>query len=100
MRVRTVVLGSIVVAAAVVAGLYQTGRLPPALLALGSETAKAEAAPAAGPPPAMPVPVAAVLKRSLPIYLDYSARTESIAAISLQAKVSGYIQTQPATDGT
>jgi multidrug efflux system membrane fusion protein len=100
MRVRTVVLGSIVVAAAVVAGLYQTGRLPPALLALGGDAAHAEAAPAAGPPPAMPVPVAAVLKRSLPIYLDYSARTESIAAISLQAKVSGYIQAQPATDGT
>jgi multidrug efflux system membrane fusion protein len=100
MRVRTVVLGSIVVAAAVVAGLYQTGHLPPALLALGSDTAKAEAAPAGGPPPAMPVPVAAVRKRSLPIYLDYSARTESIAAISLQAKVSGYIQSQPAADGT
>jgi multidrug efflux system membrane fusion protein len=100
MRVRTVILGSIVVAAAVVAGLYQTGHLPPALLALGSDTAKAEAAPGGGAPPAMPVPVAAVLKRSLPIYLDYSARTESIAAISLQAKVSGYIQAQPAADGT
>ncbi|MFE0756125.1 efflux RND transporter periplasmic adaptor subunit [Inquilinus sp. NPDC058860] len=99
MRVRTVVLGSIVVAAAVVAGLYQTGRLPPALLALGGETAQAEAAPG-GPPQAMPVPVAAVLKRSLPVYLDYSARTESIAAISLQAKVSGYIQAQPAADGS
>ena len=48
----------------------------------------------------MPVPVAPVLKRSLPIYLDYSARTESIAAISLQAKVSGYIQAQPAADGS
>ncbi|WP_343715983.1 efflux RND transporter periplasmic adaptor subunit [Inquilinus sp.] len=100
MRVRTVILGSIVVVAAVGAGLYKTGHLPPALLALGSETAKAEAAPAGGPPPAMPVPVAPVLKRSLPIYLDYSARTESIAAISLQAKVSGYIQAQPAADGS
>lgn len=100
MRVRTVVLGSIVVAAAVVAGLYQTGRLPPALLALGGETAQAEAPPAGGAPPAMPVPVAPVLKRSLPIHLDYSARTESIAAISLQAKVSGYIQAQPAADGS
>ncbi|WP_225768965.1 efflux RND transporter periplasmic adaptor subunit [Inquilinus sp. Marseille-Q2685] len=99
MRVRTVLLGSIVVAAAVVAGLYQTGRLPPGLLTLGGETAQAEAAPG-GPPPAMPVPVAPVLKRSLPVYLDYSARTESIAAISLQAKVSGYIQAQPAADGS
>jgi len=99
MRVRTVVLGTIVVAAAVGAGLYQTGHLPSALLALGSETAKAEAAPAGAPPPT-PVPVAPVLKRSLPVYLEYSARTESIAAISLQAKVAGYIQSQPATDGS
>jgi multidrug efflux system membrane fusion protein len=97
MRVRTVILGSIVVVAAVAAGLYQTGHLPLGLL--GSPVHAEAAAPAGGPPPT-PVPVAAVLKRSLPIYLDYSARTESIAAISLQAKVSGYIQAQPAADGT
>jgi multidrug efflux system membrane fusion protein len=98
MGVRTVILGSIAVVAAVAAGLYQTGHLPLGLLL--SNPVQAEAAAPAGAPPAMPVPVAAVLKRSLPIYLDYSARTESIAAISLQAKVSGYILSQPAADGT
>jgi membrane fusion protein, multidrug efflux system len=49
---------------------------------------------------AMPVPVTAIVKKAIPIYLDYSARTESIRNISLQAKVSGYIQAQHVADGT
>jgi membrane fusion protein, multidrug efflux system len=57
------------------------------------------AAPPPGAPPAMPVPVAKVEKRTIPVYLEYSARTESIREVSLQAKVAGYIQAQPATDG-
>ena len=48
----------------------------------------------------MPVPVAKVVKKTIPVYLDYSARTESIRAINLQAKVSGFVQEQPVTDGT
>ena len=48
---------------------------------------------------AMPVPVATIVKKAMPIYLDYSARTESVANISLQAKVSGYIQQQHVADG-
>jgi multidrug efflux system membrane fusion protein len=48
---------------------------------------------------AMPVPVTKIVKKSIPIYLDYSARTESIRNISLQAKVSGYIQQQHVADG-
>ena len=59
----------------------------------------AAAAPAAAGPPAMPVPVISVIKRTIPVYLDYSARTESIREVSLQAKVAGYIQSQPAADG-
>src|ERR1700738_1094141 len=49
---------------------------------------------------AMPVPVATIVKKAIPIYLDYSARTESIRNISLQAKVSGYIRQQHIPDGT
>jgi multidrug efflux system membrane fusion protein len=49
---------------------------------------------------AMPVPVATIVKKAIPIYLDYSARTESVANISLQAKVSGYIRQQHVPDGT
>ncbi|SDT13261.1 efflux RND transporter periplasmic adaptor subunit [Bradyrhizobium canariense] len=59
----------------------------------------APAAAAASGPPAMPVPVTSVIKRTLPVYLEYSARTESIREVSLQAKVAGYIQSQPTADG-
>jgi multidrug efflux system membrane fusion protein len=55
---------------------------------------------AAAPPAfAMPVPVADVVKKTLPIYLDYSARTESIRNVGLQAKISGYVSEQPVADG-
>jgi multidrug efflux system membrane fusion protein len=49
---------------------------------------------------AMPVPVTKIVKKTIPIYLDYSARTESIRNIALQAKVSGYIRQQHVADGT
>jgi membrane fusion protein, multidrug efflux system len=48
---------------------------------------------------AMPVPVAAIVKKTIPIYLEYSARTESIRDIPLQAKISGYVQQQSVPDG-
>src|SRR4051812_29391296 len=58
----------------------------------------------AGPAPApaafvMPVPVANVVKKTIPIYLDYAARTEPIRSITLQARVPGYLQEQTAQDG-
>ena len=49
---------------------------------------------------AMPVPVTKVVKKTIPIYLEYSARTESIRNITLQAKVPGYILKQHVPDGT
>jgi len=57
------------------------------------------AAAAPSGPPAMPVPVTSVIKKTIPVYLEYSARTESIREVSLQAKVAGYIQSQPIADG-
>ena len=48
---------------------------------------------------AMPVPVTRIVKKTLPIYLEYSARIKSIGNISLQAKVSGYLMQQFAPDG-
>ena len=72
-----------------------------ALAALGSArwNAPDARAQAGGPPMVMPVPVAAVVMKSIPVYLDYSARIESIRAITLQAKASGFLQDQSATDG-
>jgi multidrug efflux system membrane fusion protein len=64
--------------------------------------AKAPGTGAATPPAAamlMPVPVTKIIKKTLPIYLDYSARTESIDNVTLQAKVSGYLKRQLVPDG-
>ena len=48
---------------------------------------------------AMPVPVVPVVKKTLPIYLDYPGRIESIRSIALQARAAGYIESQLAPDG-
>ena len=64
---------------------------------LHSSTAGAAPAPAAF---VMPVPVVNVVKKTLPIYLDYAARVESIRSITLQARVPGYLQEQTAADGS
>lgn len=53
---------------------------------------------AAGPPP-LPVPLAAVDQRTVPVYLDYVGTTEAIRKVTLQAKVTGYLEARPAGDG-
>jgi multidrug efflux system membrane fusion protein len=54
---------------------------------------------AAAPPPAMPVPVSQVVKKTIPVTLDYSARTESLQNVTLQTRVAGYLMQQVAADG-
>jgi multidrug efflux system membrane fusion protein len=49
---------------------------------------------------ALPVPVTPTVKKTIPIYLEYAARTESIRNITLQARVAGYLEAQPAADGS
>ncbi|AZO42196.1 efflux RND transporter periplasmic adaptor subunit [Mesorhizobium sp. M7D.F.Ca.US.005.01.1.1] len=65
-------------------------------LSLNAGTAGAAPAPAAF---VMPVPVVSVVKKTIPIYLDYAARTEPIRNITLQARIPGYLQEQTAADG-
>lgn len=65
-------------------------------LRLSASTAGAAPAPAAF---VMPVPVASVVKKTIPIYLDYAARIEPIRSVTLQARVPGYLQEQTAQDG-
>ncbi|MER9077999.1 efflux RND transporter periplasmic adaptor subunit [Mesorhizobium sp. M0895] len=72
------------------------------LLDMGSLSLNAGTAGAATPKPeafVMPVPVVSVVKKTIPIYLDYAARVEPIRSITLQARVPGYLQEQVATDG-
>jgi membrane fusion protein, multidrug efflux system len=79
-------LGVVAVAGVQIAGHYFGG-------------ASAVASAPAGGMMAMPVPVVSVVKKTLPIYLDYPGRIESIRNIALQARVSGYIESQLAPDG-
>jgi multidrug efflux system membrane fusion protein len=65
-------------------------------LSLNAGTAGAAPAPAAF---VMPVPVVSVVRKTIPIYLDYAARTEPIRSVTLQARVPGYLQEQAAADG-
>ena len=89
MRVLTATLASLVaLGGAAIAGVHFAGHL------FGG--AKASAPPAMM---AMPVPVSPVIRQTLPIYLDYPGRIESIRSISLQARASGYVDLQPAMDG-
>jgi membrane fusion protein, multidrug efflux system len=60
------------------------------------------AARAATAPPAfvMPVPVVSVVKKPVPVYREYTARTEAIRTISILPRISGYIQKQDTADGS
>jgi RND family efflux transporter MFP subunit len=48
---------------------------------------------------AMPVPVASVVKETVPVYLDYIGTTEAIRTVTLQAQVTGYLASRGAPDG-
>lgn len=61
---------------------------------------EASEAQAAAPAFVMPVPVSPVVKMSVPVTLEYSARTESLQKVTLQSKVSGYLMAQVAADGS
>lgn len=89
MRIWKLALGVVVAGAAVVA----VARIYNTMLAGGT------AAQAKPPAFVMPVPVAAVVKKPVPIYLSYSARTESIRNVTLLARVAGYVQKQQVEDG-
>jgi multidrug efflux system membrane fusion protein len=73
---------------------------PSVIEQLGLPTEQAGAATAPTAPPAMPVPVASVLRETLPITLDYPARTEAMRDVTLKAKISGYVIEQHAADGS
>jgi membrane fusion protein, multidrug efflux system len=49
--------------------------------------------------PGLRVPVAAVVKKPVPIYLEYVATAEAIRSVNLQAKVTGYLLARGAADG-
>ncbi|WP_457580073.1 efflux RND transporter periplasmic adaptor subunit [Ensifer canadensis] len=92
MRGSRLALAAVIIAALAAAYHYRNGGFE-------IKGGDAGAAPASAQQ-AMPVPVAAVVKKTIPIFLDYSARTEAIRNVTLRAKVSGYIESQAAPDGS
>jgi membrane fusion protein, multidrug efflux system len=49
--------------------------------------------------PAMPVPVVSVVRRTVPVYLDFVGTTEAIRTVTLEAQVTGYLDSQAVPDG-
>lgn len=70
-------------------------------LSLGGGPAGAAADPAAAAAGAfaMPVPVTKVVRRTVPVHLEYAARAEAIRQVTLQAKVTGFVMEQAVPDG-
>jgi membrane fusion protein, multidrug efflux system len=66
---------------------------------LGTSGHGASSASSVAQPAAMPVPVASVIKRTVPVYLDYVGTTQAIRIVTLQAQVTGYLAEQAAPDG-
>jgi multidrug efflux system membrane fusion protein len=98
MRVWKIALAGLVIAGG--AGAVYFAR--PDLWSKALAVAKAEMdtkAPPAAAAFVMPVPVTHVVKKSVPIYYEYAARTESIRDITLQARVAGYVEEQHVPDG-
>jgi multidrug efflux system membrane fusion protein len=83
--------GLAVGAVALIAGVYAYQR--------GSMSMEAATAATNPAMMAMPVPVAKIVRKTIPIYLEYSARTEAIRNVALQAKIAGYVQRQNVADG-
>ncbi len=98
MRLRNLPIGAVLIA---VTAAVVYSRDPSLIDRLLPAKAGATAPPAAAAPPpqAMPVPVAKVVKKSIPITLDYAGRTESIRAVALQAKISAFLVEQRVADG-
>jgi multidrug efflux system membrane fusion protein len=48
---------------------------------------------------AMSVPVASVVRQTVPVYLDYIGTTEAIRTVTLQAQVTGYLASRGSPDG-
>jgi multidrug efflux system membrane fusion protein len=90
MQIRTFLFGAVALIAATGGGLVLFRDATPA-------TGKAQAA---APPFVMPVPVSPVVKKSIPITIEYSARTEALQNVTLQVKVTGYLKAQVAPDGS
>lgn len=68
------------------------------IVLLDSSSHGAPLAPAVNVP-AMPVQVVPVVQRTVPVYLDFVGTTEAIRSITLEAQITGYLDSQAVADG-
>ena len=87
------------VAFLVAAGLAGAGLTSFLMLGAGEPGGSAKAAAPPKTSLALPVPTVAVVKKTVPVYLDYVGMTEPLRTVTLQAKVTGYLAVQAAADG-
>jgi multidrug efflux system membrane fusion protein len=83
-------IGTVVIALGATGAFYGYQRV-------ATQPVRAENAPPAAA--AIAVPVVAVKKEDVPIYLDYVATTEAMRTVALQAKITGYLLQRGAPDG-
>src|SRR5258708_8126588 len=84
----------------VAAGLAAAGLASFLALSVGEHGGGTQAAPITSRSTrVLPVPTVAVVKKTVPLYLDYVGMTESLRTVTLQAKVTGYLAVQAAGDG-
>ena len=60
---------------------------------------KAVADPPASSAAVMEVPVAPVVQKTVPVYLEYLGTTQAIRSVTLEAEVTGYLERYAARDG-
>jgi multidrug efflux system membrane fusion protein len=90
MRASRLFIGTILIALSAVGAFYGYHRL-------ATQPVQAQNAPP--PAAAIAVPVVAVKKEDVPVYLDYVATTEAMRMVNLQAKITGYLLQRGAPDG-
>src|SRR2546423_15048263 len=84
----------------VAAGLAGAGLASFLALSAGEYGGGANAAPATPKStPALPGPAITVVKKTVPLYLDYVGMTEPIRTVTLQAKGTGNLALPPAGHG-
>jgi membrane fusion protein, multidrug efflux system len=83
----------------VVAALAASGAVVSAIRHNGGSMGGAARAETARPAFVMSVPVVSVVKKPVPVYREYTARTEAIRSISIMPRISGYVQKQDTADG-
>src|SRR5438445_13857736 len=81
----------------VAAGLAGAGLASFLALSVGEHGGGANAAPITPrSTPVLPVPTVAVVKQTVPLYLDYVGMTEPLPTVTLQPKVKQYLTVQAA----